>query len=211
MIVMPLLRLGLLLIAALFSSFILMSCASSEPFVKERDSTAVWTRHVTSIGSKDVTFELPPGGVLNPEPNTRQLRFGYGSLGGVTYGQLPQGKELAALSVSIVLRRYPKHVLLPSIDYEKFAAWADGEVHDFLVLRRSNSIIINGSTWHYQLLKEKDNDLVWGENYMIHFDENLYLVVSSLLWNSYARVDSNVSRAQDILKRFVQSVQVKSK
>ena len=198
----------LALLTILLSSFWLVACATSEPFVKERDSSADWTKHTTLVGSKSITFELPPGGNFNPEPNTRPLKFGSVALGGVSYGQRPQGRELAELMVWTGTRRYITK--LPSTGWRdgEFAKWADSEVQDFHTLQESKSVIIRRNRWHYQRMTSKETGLVAEETYKLPFDESSYLMVSGSLWPTYAKSKDNVTRAHEILERMVNSIRI---
>jgi hypothetical protein len=172
-------KLALLII--LLSSFWVVACATSESFVKERDSSADWTKHTTLVGSKSITFELPPGGNFNPEPNTRPLKFGSVALGGVSYGQRPQGRELSDLMVGIGTRRYVPKLPSTSWRYEEFAKWADSETQDFHTLVESKAVVVRQNRWHYQRVTSKKTGLVAQETYKLPFDETSYLLVAGSL------------------------------
>ena len=185
-----------------------LACATDPTTNEENNSSLEWTKYTTILGTKRISFELPPGGKFNPEPNTRPLKFGSIALGGVSYGQRPQGRELAELMVWIGTRRYvPKS---PSAGWQdgEFAKWADSEVQDFHTLQESKTVIIRRNSWHYQRVTSKDNGLVSQETYKFPFDESSYLMVSGTLWPTYAKSEGNVTRAHEILERMVNSVQI---
>ena len=185
-----------------------LACATAPGANEERNSSLGWTKHTTILGSKSISFELPPGGNFNPEPNTRPLKFGSIALGGVSYGQRPQGREVADLMVWIGTRRYV--LKLPSAGWldGEFAKWADSEVQDFHTLQESKTVIIRRNSWHYQRVTSKETGMVAQETYKFPFDESSYLMVSGTLWSTYAKSEGNVTRAHEILERMVNSVQI---
>ncbi|MFN7817647.1 MAG: hypothetical protein ACK5OQ_15560 [Burkholderiales bacterium] len=184
------------------------ACATGPFTIEERDSSLGWTKHTTIVGEKKITFELPPGGNFNPAPNTSPLKFGSIALGGVSYGQRPQGRELSDLMVWIGTRRYvPK---LPATGWRDgdFAKWADAEVQDFHALVESKAVIIQQNSWHYQRVTSRKTGLVAQETYKLPFDETSYLLIRGDLGSTYAKPEGNVARAHEILGRMVNSVRI---
>lgn len=197
------------ILVALLLATISAACGTTEPVIQERDSSAPWTKHTTTFEAKKFTFELPPGGIFNPEPNTVPFKFGKGSLGGVTYGQRPQGRELAALRVALEIRKSVQNNPESLQDPAKFSRWADESlVNAWLSIKKSSQVSADNRIWHYQVLRSKADSTISSFNYYLPLSDTTFLHVYAELWPSYAKSEANTARAGEIVDRLLQSIRI---